>query len=225
MKKIKLIPLGLIGILALTSCNSKNKFSLDATGVNISLADTWLKDVSYNEESINEYVDTNAHYRIYLPTDIESNIKVNVVSLEDTITDRFKEINVPYATGTSFADPSGMLSIYSVYFEQTPLELSFTTEVPKKWNSPLTLPEELKDKEDGITRSLYTVYLPSYVERYGMYDKELKLDCKSYVLIPIAFSYMTSTDEDNLLTSAVELAEGIKSLDTVSFETKNGLLI
>ena len=223
MKKQYFAALAMAGLLLTTSCNGKNSYALDITGINSEkeVVDQWLGNVSYSSEYVNTIDNTQDHYRIYLPTNIEESLRVNVLNVEELINDKFSRFNVVYGstslTSTSLTYVANIASLYV-----TVDTLDFDARVSATSSIACGL-GDASESVEGKTRSLYTVYLPMYVEHYGVYSKNVKLDTKTYVIVPITYGVTYSTGSD-LLASLEGVDEDIKSLQSITFKTNNGVL-
>lgn len=226
MKKRYMVLLAFVAMFTFAGCKKDSKFSVDEIGTNIDLADTWMRQVSYSDTTINEFDEKKDHYAVYIPTDIKSSLKVNVVNVEDSINARFHSFHVPYATATTFtvSAANSLVGIYSNYFKgDNALNLGFEASIPNKWSESLTL-GDCKDSREGMVRTLYTVYMPTYVEHYGVYSKEVKCDIKSYVLIPVAYG-LTYSDTSDLKQNLENVSNEIISLESVTLYANNGILV
>lgn len=226
MKKRYIFLLAFVAMITLAGCKKDSKFSVDEIGTNIDLADTWMKQVSYSDTAINEFDEKKDHYVVYIPTDITSSLKANVIDVESSITDRFHSFHIPYATATTFtvSAANSLIGIYTNYFkDDNKLNLGFEASIPTKWSQTVTL-GDCKEQQEGKVRALYTVYMPTYVEHYGVYSKEVKCDIKSYVLIPVAYG-LTYAQTSDLKSSLENVSDDIKSLTSVTLYANNGILV
>lgn len=226
MKKRYIFLLAFVAMITLAGCKKDSKFSVDEIGTNIDLADAWMKQVSYSDTAINEFDEKKDHYVVYIPTDITSSLKVNVIDVESSITDRFHSFHIPYATATTFtvSAANSLIGIYTNYFkDDNKLNLGFEASIPTKWSQTVTL-GDCKEQQEGKVRALYTVYMPTYVEHYGVYSKEVKCDIKSYVLIPVAYG-LTYAQTSDLKSSLENVSDDIKSLTSVTLYANNGILV
>lgn len=227
MKKRYFLAFAMVGLVTISGCSKKVEYSIDQIGINIELSEPWLNKVDYSSTAINEYAETSDHFRVYLPQDVSSSLRLNVLDLESTITDKFVSVSVPYATGTNFTEAAraSLAVIYSSHFSgDNKLQLAYETNIPASWSTRLVLEDSNSEAVEGKSRALYTVYMPTYVEHYGSYDGSIKIDCKSYVLVPISFGIVYSSSTVVSSSNLEGVDDSIKAIESVTFNVTNGLL-
>lgn len=221
MKKLLAFTFLLCGIFGLTACGGqKVSYALDETAKNKEIATEWLNNVSYSKTAINEYKETEAHFRYFLPTNTATSIRLNVVNLESYFDKTILSISADYASTTAFdaAAKTTIAESISAGLKDFGYD-AFTIEKYSAWSNSIETPQEVKDYTGDKNRSLAVVYLPVLVERYLMKDNEQKHVLTTYVLCPISVSWCYAKD------SEIEgLNEAVAGLDKVSFTVSSSAI-
>lgn len=221
MKKIIAVCLALLSIISLSGCKSSTTV-VDKSALSSEIATSYLNDITYNEVACNEFTATKAHYSVYLPTDISSSLRLNVLSVESSITDSTKAFSFAYASPSDFttSTKTAILKVFKSSITNDSLgDLGFDLSFPTAWTFQVNFDSKTFGSVSGKTREVYTVYMPAYVEYYEISDKEAKCVLQSYVLIPVAYGTVYNGN-----AGLEGIDSDIISITRINLANENGVL-